>query len=60
MTRIMLEALKSILYVYQMLDEIKEKLPPKYAKIYPKKKTIFGLKWPPHSVFSPFSPFTKK
>jgi hypothetical protein len=31
-----------------------------YPQNIPPKKTIFGLKWPPCSVFSPFSPFTKK
>jgi len=43
MIRIMLEAfvLKSILYVYQMLDVLK-KLPPKSTKIYQKKIIIFA------------------
>jgi hypothetical protein len=42
-----------------MLNEIKEKLPPKYTKIYPKNILFFCLKWPPCNVFSPSSPFTK-
>jgi hypothetical protein len=48
---IMLEAflLKSILYVIKMVDEIKEKLPPKYTQ---NEYIFFCLKWPPRSVLS--------
>ncbi len=37
----------------KMLDEIKEKLLPKYTKIYQKTSTFSCLKQPPCSVFSP-------
>jgi len=43
----------------KILDEIKEKLPPNYTKIYPK-KIVFLLKAAPSYVFSTFSAFTKK
>ncbi len=39
----------------KMLDEIKEKLPPKYTKIYPQKNTFSYFKWPPCNVLSPCS-----
>ncbi len=38
----------------KMLDEFKEKLPPKYTKIYLKKNIFPCLKWPPY-VLSPCS-----
>jgi hypothetical protein len=49
MTIIMLEAfvLKSILYVYHNASEIKEKLPPKYTKIYLKRVHLFLFKTAP-------------
>jgi hypothetical protein len=58
MTRIMSKAFvsKSILYMFiKTLDEIKEKLPPEYTKIYPK-YTFSCLKWggpPPIVCFHP-------
>jgi hypothetical protein len=60
MTRIVLEALciKNPFYMFiKTLNEIKEKLSPKYTKAYPKNSTFFGLKCPPLSVFSPFMPY---
>ncbi len=37
----------------KMLDETKEKFPPKYTKIYPKILQLFCIQCPPCSVLSP-------
>jgi hypothetical protein len=37
----------------KMLDEIKEKFPPKYTKIYLKQIHFFCLKWSPVVCFHP-------
>ncbi len=48
--------IKNRFYIFiKMLDEFKEKLPPKYTKIYLKKYIFPCLNWPPCNMFSPCS-----
>jgi hypothetical protein len=43
----------------KILDEIKEKRPPKYTKKYQQNNTFSCIKQPPYNVFSPYHIHTK-